>query len=36
MAKDFKADYRTIMDDHFPPEMRISFGGQTLVYRKRA
>ncbi len=35
MARDFKADYRTIMDDHFPPEMRISFGDQTLVYRKR-
>ena len=36
MAKDFKAAYRTIMDDHFPPEMRISFGEQTLLYRKRA
>jgi len=35
MAKDFKAAYRTIMDDHFPEEMRISFGDQTLVYRKR-
>ena len=35
MSKDFKAAYRTIMDDHFPPEMRISFGDQTLVYRKR-
>jgi len=23
------------MDDHFPPEMRISFGDQTLTYRKR-
>jgi len=30
------AAYHTIMDDHFPPEMRISFGDQTLVYRKRA
>ncbi|MGD1001636.1 MAG: IMP cyclohydrolase [Candidatus Brocadiia bacterium] len=36
MAKDMKAAYRTIMDDHFPPEMKISFGDQTLVYRKRA
>ena len=36
MAKDFKAAYRTVMEDHFPPEMRISFGDQTLVYRKRA
>jgi phosphoribosylaminoimidazolecarboxamide formyltransferase/IMP cyclohydrolase len=27
--------YRTVMDDHFPPEMTISFGDQTLVYRKR-
>ncbi len=35
MAKDFKADYKTIMDDHFPPEMKISFGDQTLLYRKR-
>ncbi|HRU04889.1 MAG TPA: IMP cyclohydrolase [Candidatus Brocadiia bacterium] len=35
MAQDFKKAYRTIMDDHFPPEMRISFGETTLVYRKR-
>lgn len=27
--------YRTVMDDHFPPEIKISFGDQTLVYRKR-
>jgi phosphoribosylaminoimidazolecarboxamide formyltransferase/IMP cyclohydrolase len=33
---DLKAMYRTVMDDHFPGEMRISFGEQTLVYRKRA
>ena len=25
MAKNLKAAYRTIMDDHFPPEMKISF-----------
>ena len=24
------------MDDHFPEEMEISFGDQTLIYRKRA
>jgi len=36
MARDIKASYRTIMDDNFPEEMRISFGDQTLVYRKRA
>lgn len=27
--------YRTVMDDHFPAEMTITFGHQTLVYRKR-
>ncbi len=27
--------YRTIMADHFPDEMVIKFGDQTLVYRKR-
>ncbi len=35
MADDLKKMYRTVMDDHFPPEMTISFGDQTLVYRKR-
>ena len=34
--KDFKQAYKTVMDDHFPPEMVIQFGKQTLVYRKRA
>ncbi len=37
-AKDFKAAYKTIMDDHFPKTMEISFsddsGRQTLVYEK--
>ena len=28
--------YRTVMDDHFPPEITISFGDQTLLYRKRS
>lgn len=32
---DFKQKYKTIMDDHFPDEMKISFGSQTLVYRKK-
>ena len=36
MAEDLKKMYRTVMDDHFPPEMTITFGDQTLVYRKRA
>jgi phosphoribosylaminoimidazolecarboxamide formyltransferase/IMP cyclohydrolase len=34
--KDYKKAYRTIMDDHFPPDMVITFGDQTLIYRKRA
>jgi phosphoribosylaminoimidazolecarboxamide formyltransferase / IMP cyclohydrolase len=32
---DIKKMYRTIMADHFPHEMIIRFGDQTLVYRKR-
>jgi len=32
---DMKRMYKTIMADHFPPEMTITFGGQTLKYRKR-
>jgi phosphoribosylaminoimidazolecarboxamide formyltransferase/IMP cyclohydrolase len=32
---DIKAMYRTILADHFPPEMTISFGDQKLVYRRR-
>jgi phosphoribosylaminoimidazolecarboxamide formyltransferase/IMP cyclohydrolase len=27
--------YSTILGDHFPMDMKISFGDQTLVYRKR-
>ncbi|MGD8541464.1 MAG: IMP cyclohydrolase, partial [Desulfobacteraceae bacterium] len=38
MAEDLKQMYRTIMDDHFPPRMEISFvadnGRQTLFYEK--
>ncbi|HET6513889.1 MAG TPA: hypothetical protein VFG09_01925 [Thermodesulfovibrionales bacterium] len=33
---ELKKMYRTIMDDNFPDEMTITFGGQTLFYRKRA
>ena len=36
MADDLKKMYRTVMDDNFPPEITISFGDQTLVYRKRS
>ncbi|MDR3631520.1 MAG: IMP cyclohydrolase [Desulfocapsaceae bacterium] len=32
---DLKKMYTTILGDHFPMEMTISFGDQTLVYRKR-
>ena len=38
MAQDLKKMYRTIMDDHFPPKMEISFVDdvkrQTLFYEK--
>jgi len=38
MVQDLKKMYRTIMDDHFPPQMEISFvdgkNRQTLVYDK--
>jgi len=38
MAEDLKKMYRTIMDDHFPPKMEISFSDdrnrQTLFYEK--
>jgi phosphoribosylaminoimidazolecarboxamide formyltransferase/IMP cyclohydrolase len=33
--KDYKKAYRTIMDDHFPEDMVVTFGDQTLIYRKR-
>jgi phosphoribosylaminoimidazolecarboxamide formyltransferase/IMP cyclohydrolase len=35
MPEDLKKMYRTVMDDHFPPQITISFGEQKLVYRKR-
>ncbi|MDR3211192.1 MAG: IMP cyclohydrolase [Planctomycetota bacterium] len=33
---DLKSMYKTVMDDHFPEEMRISLGSITLSYRKRS
>ncbi|MCU0574166.1 MAG: IMP cyclohydrolase [Syntrophobacteraceae bacterium] len=36
MAEDLKKMYRTVMEDHFPESMKISFGDQDLVYRKRS
>ena len=36
MGDDLKKMYRTVMDDHFPPEITVSFGDQVLVYRKRS
>jgi len=35
MADDLKKMYKTVMDDHFPKEMTISFGDQVLTYRKK-
>lgn len=32
---DLKKMYKTIMDDDFPDQITVGFGGQTLVYRKR-
>jgi phosphoribosylaminoimidazolecarboxamide formyltransferase/IMP cyclohydrolase len=32
---DLKKMYSTILGDHFPMEMKISFGDQDLVYRKK-
>ena len=36
MGDDLKKMYRTVMDDHFPEEITVSFDGQVLVYRKRS
>ncbi|MFH1675230.1 MAG: IMP cyclohydrolase [Pseudomonadota bacterium] len=33
---DLKQAYRTVMEDHFPDTITISFGDQKLVYQKRA
>lgn len=34
--QDRKKAYKTVMDDHFPDTMTITFGKQTLNYKKRA
>lgn len=34
--EDFKQQYKKVMDDHFPDELTISFGSQTLRYRKKS
>jgi len=36
MAEDLKKMYRTVMEDHFPESLRVSFGDQELLYRKRS
>jgi phosphoribosylaminoimidazolecarboxamide formyltransferase / IMP cyclohydrolase len=36
MTEDLKKMYRTVMEDHFPENLRISFGDQELHYRKRS
>ena len=32
---DLKKMYRTVMADHFPPDLTITLGDQSLIYRKR-
>ncbi len=36
MQNDTKSSYKTVMDDNFPNTMTITFGDQTLNYRKRS
>lgn len=36
MAEDLKKMYRTVMEDHFPESLRIGFGDQEMIYRKRS
>lgn len=33
--EDLKRKYKTVMDDHFPETMTVTFGDQKLTYRKR-
>ena len=35
MSDKIKQMYRTVMDDNFPDTMTVTFGDQTLTYRKR-
>ena len=32
---DYRKAYRTVMEDHFPPQMTITVGDQRLFFRKR-
>ncbi len=34
--EDLKSKYKTVMDDHFPRKMKITFGDQTLEYTKKS
>ncbi len=36
MTDDLKKMYKTVMDDHFPKDLTISFGDQVLKYRKKS
>ncbi|MBN2569414.1 MAG: IMP cyclohydrolase [Deltaproteobacteria bacterium] len=36
MTDELKKMYRTVMDDHFPARITMSFGEQTLLFKKRA
>lgn len=36
MAEDLKKMYRTVMEDNFPDSLKISFGDQEMVYKKRS
>ncbi|MBU2101452.1 IMP cyclohydrolase [Patescibacteria group bacterium] len=35
MTDDLKKMYRTVMDDNFPPQIKITIGTQVLIYKKR-
>jgi phosphoribosylaminoimidazolecarboxamide formyltransferase/IMP cyclohydrolase len=35
MMEDLKQKYKTVMDDHFPEVMTITFGDRTLRFRKK-
>ena len=33
---DFKGIYKQLVTDWFPPTIKISIGGETLIYQKRS
>ncbi len=35
MKKDYKKAYKEIVEEHFPDSLKITFGNQEIVYRKR-